>query len=86
MDTPTEITSEDIQEIAGVVPDSVIRGFASTLGVDIKDPSDMDIDVNGKSGLPAHNFDQVRSAVRELMKQGYSAAQLLSQVRVSNYL
>jgi hypothetical protein len=32
---PTPINAEDIQEIAGVVPDAVIRKFAQTLGVDV---------------------------------------------------
>ena len=41
---PTEITSTDIQEIAGVVPDGVIKGFARVLGVEVSDENGMDVD------------------------------------------
>lgn len=71
------ITPRDIQEIAGVVPDDVVNSFASSLGVDIASASDMDVD-----GAPqAKGFDPIRKKVRELMREGYSASQILSQVR-----
>ena len=71
------ITPRDIQEIAGVVPDDVVNSFASSLGVDIASTSDMDVD-----GAPqAKGFDPIRRKVRELMREGYSASQILSQVR-----
>jgi hypothetical protein len=39
---PTPILPEDIQEIAGVVPDHVVRKFAQTLGVDVPGSADED--------------------------------------------
>lgn len=72
----SQITPRDIQEIAGVVPDAVVTSFAVTLGVDITTGSGMDIDsANGTKG-----FDPIRQKVRELMREGYSATQLLTQV------
>ncbi|KAL4251617.1 activator 1 small subunits family protein [Abortiporus biennis] len=73
---PTEITSRDIQEIAGIVPDDVINDFATVLGVDIVVGSGMQTDSKGR----APGFDGVRSKVRELVREGYSASQILSQL------
>jgi replication factor C subunit 2/4 len=73
------ITATDVQEIAGVVPDHVINGFASTLGIEIS-ASDMDVDDSDKK--VAKGFDSIRKKVRGLMREGYSAAQLLSQVYI----
>ncbi|KAI9434016.1 P-loop containing nucleoside triphosphate hydrolase protein [Lactarius indigo] len=53
-----------IQEIAGVVPDAIIRKLAQTLGVDP--------DLRG--------FDLIRGTVRSLIREGYSASQVLSQL------
>lgn len=79
-DPPTEITPEDIQEIAGVVPDSIVNSFGRTLGVDIiglGQEEDMDIDNKKKQ---KGGFEAVREKVRQLIREGYSASQLLSQV------
>ncbi|THH08203.1 hypothetical protein EW145_g2869 [Phellinidium pouzarii] len=75
---PTEITASDIQEIAGVVPDDVVNAFGRVLGVEIlgnDDDMDMDDEKRRQKG-----FDAVRANVKELMREGYSAAQLLSQL------
>ena len=74
---PVPITPADIQEIAGVVPDHIIEGFANVLGVDVVRLDGMDID-SGESR--AKNFDGVRKQVKQLVRDGYSAAQILSQV------
>lgn len=71
-DPPTEISTSDIQEIAGVVPDSVINAFARVLGVDAEGASVGDKRNKG--------FASVRGAVKNLMREGYSASQILSQV------
>jgi replication factor C subunit 2/4 len=70
---PAPITPRDIQEIAGVVPDEVMNDFASSLGVDLAEP--------GSSKLEKQNFDSIRQQVKSIMREGYSAAQVLSQVR-----
>lgn len=75
---PTAITVQDIQEIAGVVPDNVINGVGRVLGVEI-DGDNMDVDSNNQK-TKLSPFDSVQRKVKELMREGYSAAQLLSQV------
>ena len=67
---PTPITPGDIQEIAGVVPDSILNDFAHTIGIDVESPN-----AQQKSG-----FEVIRLKVKELMREGYSATQLLNQV------
>ncbi|EGN95487.1 hypothetical protein SERLA73DRAFT_60040 [Serpula lacrymans var. lacrymans S7.3] len=73
---PTPITAGDIQEIAGVVPDAVVHDFAKTLGVEIV--GDMDVDNDGRK--KTRGFDAVQAKVKELMRQGYSASQIVSQL------
>ncbi|CCM02853.1 uncharacterized protein FIBRA_04965 [Fibroporia radiculosa] len=75
---PTEITPSDIQEIAGVVPDTVINDFAATLGVEVLVPNAMDVDIPATSR--AKDFDGVKKKVKEIIRQGYSATQILSQL------
>ncbi|KAF9227861.1 P-loop containing nucleoside triphosphate hydrolase protein [Gyrodon lividus] len=74
---PTPVTPRDIQEIAGVVPSAVVNDFARTLGVDVAedmDVDDMPVNPNGKG------FNSIRRIVKDLMREGYSATQLLSQL------
>lgn len=72
---PIPITSTDIQEIAGVVPDPIINTFVRTLGIDVED---MHVDTDSRS---KNGFDAVQQAVKELVRQGFSATQVLIQVR-----
>ncbi|KAI0063407.1 P-loop containing nucleoside triphosphate hydrolase protein [Artomyces pyxidatus] len=79
------ITSRDIQEIAGVVPDSIVNKFAKTLGIDIPDAVDEygDVemaDVGKTSNNTLRGFDLIREEVRGLMREGYSASQILTQL------
>ncbi|EJD05967.1 P-loop containing nucleoside triphosphate hydrolase protein [Fomitiporia mediterranea MF3/22] len=76
-DPPTEITSQDIQEIAGVVPDRVVNSFGRVLGVDISDGDEMDVDDAKKR---RKGFEAVKFKVKGLIREGYSAFQLLSQL------
>lgn len=73
-----KITARDIQEIAGVVPDGVVEDFARTCGVDIVSSDAMEVDDGGKPQRPG--FDAIRAKVKAVVRQGYSASQLLSQV------
>jgi len=73
---PTPITSRDIQEIAGVVPDEIVERFARVLGVEVDQGNSMDIDGAGR----ARQFNGVRAEVKSLMRDGWGAGQLLSQV------
>ncbi|KAG9086306.1 hypothetical protein FS749_003734 [Ceratobasidium sp. UAMH 11750] len=72
LNPPVKITASDIQEIAGVVPDSVVNRFAAAVGVEVPN-EDMDVDA-------VKDFDGIRSEVRTVIKQGFSTAQLLSQL------
>jgi len=75
---PTQITSNDIQEIAGVVPDAVINDLATSLGVDSLSADAMNVD----DGLvsKAKGFDGVKRKVKGIIREGYSASQVLSQL------
>ncbi|KAJ4488186.1 P-loop containing nucleoside triphosphate hydrolase protein [Lentinula aciculospora] len=70
---PTQITPRDIQEIAGVVPDDAIQDFVQSIGIETD--TDIHVDAIGKSP-----FEQIRNKVREIIREGYSATQILSQI------
>ncbi|KAJ7752022.1 P-loop containing nucleoside triphosphate hydrolase protein [Mycena metata] len=65
---PTPITPTDIQEIAGVVPDLVVRDFAAVLGIDTGGFHDRRRAPKTQSG----GFDPIQKKVKELMREGYS--------------
>jgi hypothetical protein len=48
------------------------------LGVDIAGRMDID---GGHGGGESNGFDSVKNKVKELMREGYSASQILSQVK-----
>jgi replication factor C subunit 2/4 len=75
---PTPILPAEIQEIAGVVPDAVINDFAGVLGIDVDDAMDTD-DTPKQQKV---GFDSIRRKVTMLMREGYSASQIISQVRL----
>ncbi|KAF8759094.1 P-loop containing nucleoside triphosphate hydrolase protein [Rhizoctonia solani] len=66
------ISASDIQEIAGVVPDAVMNRFSSAVGIELPDEG-MDID-------RAKDIDGIRDEVNRIMQEGFSVAQLLSQL------
>lgn len=72
----TPISPVDIQEIAGVVPDTVINDFAQVLGIEVEDTMDVD-DVPKKKQV---GFEPIKGKVKFLMREGYSASQIISQV------
>lgn len=61
------------------MPDAVVSSFAAALGIDMELGMGMDID-DAPASIGTKGFDGVRGKVNELMRSGYSAAQLLSQV------
>ncbi|KAJ7694194.1 P-loop containing nucleoside triphosphate hydrolase protein [Mycena rosella] len=71
---PTPITPMDIQEIAGVVPDPVVHDFAAVLGIDMGSMT-----VDEPKGTQK-GFEPIQKKVKELMREGYSASQLLTQL------
>ncbi|KAH8833537.1 P-loop containing nucleoside triphosphate hydrolase protein [Flagelloscypha sp. PMI_526] len=70
---PTAITPKDVQEIAGVIPTVVIQGLSRVLGIPHEDG--MDLDLPKDSG-----FDRVKKKVKEVIREGYSASQLIEQL------
>jgi replication factor C subunit 2/4 len=60
------------------VPNNVINDFANALGLEIN--TDMDVD---DSKRKVKGFDGIRNKVNELMKEGYSASQVLTQVNLN---
>lgn len=57
------------------MPDTIIDDFARSLGVEIVGDMDLD-DAKRKHG----GFEPIKRKVKELMREGYSASQVLSQV------
>lgn len=55
------------------MPDGVINDFVQSLGIDMD--TGMQVDILGKA-----SFDRIRNKVREIIREGYSAMQILSQV------
>ncbi|RDB23986.1 Replication factor C subunit 2 [Hypsizygus marmoreus] len=72
---PTPITPIDIQEIAGVVPDVVVNDFAAVIGIEVEGAMDID---GAKRRQNA--FEPINAKVKELMREGYSATQILTQL------
>jgi len=79
---PTPIQPLDIQEIAGVVPDGVIQSFARVLGIEIDEGMNVDEFSQQKAG----GFEPIRKQVKFLMREGYSAGQIISQVGLQSLL
>ena len=79
-DPPSVITPNDIQETAGVVPTTVVNDFAKILGLDIAGDMDIDGVVPKRQG-----FHDIQKKVKEVIRQGYSAMQLLLQVGGVNW-
>lgn len=67
------------------MPDSVMNELGSALGVK-GDHVDVDVEMSDSSSSKSKvvgGFGQVRKAVEKVVREGYSAVQILSQVRVS---
>ena len=58
-----------------MVPDGVIDNFARAVGIEVDGSDAMDVD-----GLQRRGFQLVQSKVKEVMREGYSATQILTQV------
>jgi len=82
---PSAILAQDIQEIAGVVPDAVVRKLAQTLGIDVTPiGGGMGDDTSLAVESDLRGFDLIRGTVKSLIREGYSASQVLSQVCARN--
>ena len=81
------ITARSIQEISGVVPTNVMNDFGRAMGLDITDAiEDGDVEMEdskavAKGKAPARGgYETVRKAVERIVRDGYSAVQVISQV------
>ncbi|ORY29785.1 putative DNA replication factor [Naematelia encephala] len=72
IDPPTPITAMSIHEISGVVPVETIRGLLRAMGVD----PDSGLDAS----LAKRGFQGVRTAVKQIGREGWSAGQVLEQI------
>jgi len=77
--TTGEISTLEVQEIGGVVPDDAMERLAVALGAS---DGDGDVEMKGAGSKKMSEFDRVRTTVEWLARQGFSATQLLSQVRL----
>jgi hypothetical protein len=67
-----------VHEISGVVPKSTIEGLLRVIGVDAESGVD--------AGMAKGGFGAVRKAVKQVGREGWSAGQVLEQVRGPNPL
>ena len=80
--TGEPISPVGVQEIGGVVPDGVMSEFGRALGVrHDHDDDGGDVEMKPAAGSGVGAFDRVREAVEKVSREGYSAVQVLSQVR-----
>lgn len=63
-----------------MVPDGVIDNFARAVGIEVDGSDAMDVD-----GLQRRGFQLVQSKVKEVMREGYSATQILTQVNTGPF-
>ncbi|UZJ51337.1 hypothetical protein CBS101457_000657 [Exobasidium rhododendri] len=73
------ITPKSIIDIAGVVPDEVVRGLARAMGVPLRKDEDEDEEMANLKKR-ASGFEQLRGQVRFVTREGYSTTQLLIQL------
>lgn len=70
------ITTRDIEEIAGTIPEDIVKSFAQRLGVDTVNKTGMDTD----NLQHARSLEEVRTEVRNLIRQAWGIGQQLLQV------
>lgn len=78
------ITPQSITDVAGVVPDQVIRGLARAMGVPLRTGEDEDEEMAVRN-KKLSGFERLRGQVRYVTREGYSTTQLLIQVSVSSH-
>jgi len=89
------ITPYSVQEIGGVVPDAALAQLVSALGVELTngkgEDGQGDVEMrdagSGGAGLKLNKstkdgFNKVRTQVEKIVRDGYSATQILTQVRL----
>lgn len=78
-----EITVPSVEEIGGVIPERLMAELGVVLGLDAYDSAE-DGDVKMGDKLKGKSeFEVVQTMVAKVVREGYSAPQILSQVRVS---
>ncbi|GAA5912412.1 hypothetical protein JCM6882_005505 [Rhodosporidiobolus microsporus] len=81
--TSEPLTARSVQEIGGVVPDAVMEELGRALGVrDEEEGEGMEVDGGGagQGGRKVKGFERVQRAVERVVREGYSAVQVLSQL------
>jgi replication factor C subunit 2/4 len=69
------------------VPEDVVRDFATVLGVEsvrgVGEDMEVDDGVGAVGRGRAKGFEGIKKKVKELMREGYSASQILLQVSLT---
>jgi replication factor C subunit 2/4 len=73
------ITPKSIIDVAGVVPDEVVRGLARAMGVPLRKGEDEDEEM-ARQNKKMSGFEQLQAQVRYVTREGYSTTQLLIQL------
>lgn len=76
----TPITPLSVQEIGGVVPDEIMFELARALGVETAGVGDVEMEDVKPGGAKKSGFERVQSAVDKVVREGYSATQILTQL------
>lgn len=68
------MSTTTVSELAGIVPEQVIKTLASAIGVELNDMSD-----EKRSGSSS-DFDTIAAAVQQVVREGYSSLQVVLQL------
>jgi replication factor C subunit 2/4 len=84
-----EILEQDIQEIGGMVPQQLMKQLLESTGIEVRETAvgggDEDIEMSGvdqKKGRQKTQFEKVQEVVESVLREGYSAVQIINQVLV----
>lgn len=80
-DKNSAITPKSIIEVAGVVPDEIIRGLAREIDVPAQGGEDEDEFMSAQNKRLS-GFERLRAQVRYVTREGFSTTQLLIQVNL----
>ncbi|POW17414.1 hypothetical protein PSHT_06441 [Puccinia striiformis] len=82
-----EILEHDIQEIGGIVPPKLMARLLESTGIEVRNLAgaggDEDVemsDVDQKKGRQKTSFEKVQDVVESVLREGYSAVQIINQL------
>jgi len=82
-----EILEEDIREIGGIVPHKLMTRLLESVGIETRghdDGADKDVEMSDihcqKKGRQKTAFETVQEVVESILREGYSAVQIINQL------